>query len=91
MMELVSELNRAGTAIVIITHTPWLVAEYARRAVLMRKGRKLFDGAVRDLFAREDLLSSAAFRVPEVTALSRRFGIVALTADELAGALRGGG
>ncbi|HEY2108189.1 MAG TPA: energy-coupling factor transporter ATPase [Candidatus Binataceae bacterium] len=89
MMELISEINRAGTAIVIITHTPWLVAEYARRAVLMRKGRKLFDGAVRDLFAQEDLLASAAFRVPEVTALSRRFGIVALTADELAGALRG--
>jgi energy-coupling factor transport system ATP-binding protein len=91
MMELISELNQAGTAIVIITHTPWLVAEYARRAVLMRKGRKLFDGAVRDLFAQEDLLTSAAFRVPEVTALSRRFGMMALTADELAGALRGAG
>ena len=52
MMDLISELNRAGTAIVIITHTPWLVAEYAHRAVLMRKGRKLFDGPVRDLFAR---------------------------------------
>ena len=89
MMELISELNRAGTAIVIITHTPWLVAEYARRAVLMRKGRKLFDGAVRDLFAQEDLLTSAAFRVPEVTALSRRFGFLALTAGELADALRG--
>ncbi len=56
MMALISELNRGGTAIVIITHTPWLVAEYARRAVLMRKGRKLFDGPVRDLFAREELL-----------------------------------
>ena len=89
MMELIGELNRTGTAIVIITHTPWLVAEYARRAVLMRKGRKLFDGSVRDLFAQEDLLASAAFRMPEVTALARRFGIMALTADELAGALRG--
>jgi energy-coupling factor transport system ATP-binding protein len=89
MMELISELNRAGTAIVIITHTPWLVAEYARRAVLMRQGRKLFDGPVRDLFVQEELLKSASFRVPEVTALSRRFGTVALTADELVAALRG--
>lgn len=89
MMELIGELNRTGTAIVIITHTPWLVAEYARRAVLMRKGRKLFDGAVRDLFAQEDLLASAAFRVPEVTALSRRFGMMALSAAELADALQG--
>jgi len=89
MMELIGELNRTGTAIVIITHTPWLVAEYARRAILMRKGRKLFDGAVRDLFSREDLLASAAFRVPEVTQLARRFGVSALTAAELAAALRG--
>jgi energy-coupling factor transport system ATP-binding protein len=89
MMDLIAELNRAGTAIVIITHTPWLVAEYARRAVLMRKGRKLFDGPVRELFAQEELLRSACFRVPEVTGLSRRFGMVALTAEELAAALRG--
>ena len=89
MMELISELNRAGTAIVIISHTPWLVAEYAHRAVLMRKGRKLFDGPVRELFAQEELLKSACFKVPEATALSRRFGMVALTAEELAAALRG--
>ncbi|HXR35231.1 MAG TPA: energy-coupling factor transporter ATPase [Candidatus Binataceae bacterium] len=89
MMDLISELNRAGTAIVIITHTPWLVAEYAQRAVLMRKGRKLFDGPVRELFDQEELLKSARFRVPEVTGLSRRFGMVALTAEELAAALRG--
>jgi energy-coupling factor transporter ATP-binding protein EcfA2 len=91
MMELITELNRAGTAIVIITHTPWLVAEYARRAVLMRKGHKLFDGPVRELFNREELLGSAAFRLPEVTGLGRRFGITALTAEELAAALRRSG
>ncbi len=89
IMDLIGELNRAGTAIVIITHTPWLVAEYARRAVLMRKGQKLFDGAVRDLFRHEELLATAAFRLPEVTALSRHFGMVALNAHELAQALRG--
>ena len=89
MMDLINELNRAGTAIVIITHTPWLVAEYARRAVLMRKGHKLFDGPVRELFEHEDLLTSACFKMPEVTALSRRFGTVALTAGELVADLRG--
>jgi len=84
MMELVSELHRAGTAIVIITHTPWLVAEYAQRAVLMRSGKKLFDGPVRDLFADHELLASSSFRVPEVTALGRRFGMTALSVEELA-------
>jgi energy-coupling factor transport system ATP-binding protein len=85
MMALVQDLNRSGIAIIMITHTPWLVAEYARRVVLMRAGRILFDGPVRDLFAADALLAASSFRPPEVTQLSRRFGIVALTPDEFVG------
>jgi energy-coupling factor transport system ATP-binding protein len=84
MMALVTELNRRGTAIVIISHTPWLVAEHARRVVLMRKGRKLFDGGVRDFFASDELLRGSSFVPPDVTQLSRRFGTLALSPDELA-------
>jgi len=49
----------------MITHTPWLVAEYARRVVLMRKGRVLFDGGVREFFERDELLANSSFRPPE--------------------------
>jgi cobalt transport protein ATP-binding subunit len=82
MMALVRDLNRSGIAIVIITHTPWLVAEYARRVVLMRKGAKIFDGGVREFFMQDELLRSSSFRAPEITELSRRFGTLALTTDE---------
>jgi energy-coupling factor transport system ATP-binding protein len=88
MMALVTELNREGIAIVMITHTPWLVAEYARRVVLIRRGRKLYDGGVREFFTRDKLLASSSFRAPEATELSRRFGTVALGPDELAAWLR---
>jgi len=91
MMGLISRLNREGIAIVIITHTPWLVAEYARRVVLMRRGRKLYDGGVREFFTRDELLASSSFRPPEVTELARRFGAVALTPEELAAWLRAQG
>ncbi len=91
MMTLVRRLNRGGIAIAMITHTPWLVAEYARRVVLMRRGRKLYDGGAREFFARTDLLASSSFRAPEATELSRRFGIVALSADELADWLKARG
>ena len=84
MMALVTELNRSGIAIVIITHTPWLVAEYARRVVLIRKGRKLFDGPVREFFANGELLKTASFRPPEVTLLARRFCALALSPGEFA-------
>jgi len=89
MMALVSELNRSGIAIVMITHTPWLVAEYARRVVLMRRGKKLFDGPVREFFAHEELLRSSSFRPPEVAALGRRFGVSTLGVDEFVSWVQG--
>jgi energy-coupling factor transport system ATP-binding protein len=88
MMELVSRLNQSGIAIVIITHTPWLVAEYARRVVMMRKGRVIFDGDVRDFFSADDLMRSASFRPPDVALLARRFAAAALTPAELAQSIR---
>ena len=89
MMALVRDLNRSGIAIVIITHTPWLVAEYARRVVLMRKGAKIFDGGVREFFMQDELLRSSSFRAPEITELSRRFGTLALTTDEFVSRIKG--
>jgi len=89
MMALVQDLNRAGIAIVIITHTPWLVAQYARRVVLLRKGAKIFDGGVREFFMQDELLHSSSFRAPEITELSRRFGTLALTTGEFAEWVKG--
>jgi energy-coupling factor transport system ATP-binding protein len=83
MMALVSELNRSGIAIVMITHTPWLVAEYARRVILMRHGNILYDGGVAGLFADSALLEGSSFVPPPAPALARRFGLQALTPDEL--------
>ena len=54
--------------LVVITHTPWVVAEYAQRGVLMRGGRIAFDGPLRELFAEEALLERCHFRVPDVDA-----------------------
>jgi energy-coupling factor transport system ATP-binding protein len=89
MMALVSDLNRSGIAIVMITHTPWLVAEYARRVVLMRKGRVMFDGGVRAFFDRDELLANSSFHPPEAARLGRRFGLTALRPEELADWIKG--
>jgi energy-coupling factor transport system ATP-binding protein len=88
MMALVTELNRAGIAIIIITHAPWLVAEYARRVVLMRRGMILFDGPVDEFFQEEELLLESSFRPPEVALLARRFGLRALSPEEFARQIR---
>jgi energy-coupling factor transporter ATP-binding protein EcfA2 len=87
MMALLAELNREGVAIMIITHTPWLVAEYARRVVLLRKGRMLFDGPVRDFFMQDALLLESSFRPPEIALLARRFGLSSLSVEEFVASL----
>lgn len=89
MMALLQQLNAEGTAVVVITHSPWMVAEYASRAVLMTGGRVLWDGSLRRMFAQPELLRHAAFRPPEITALGRRFGVTPLSVDELAHHLAG--
>src|SRR5262249_60979843 len=59
MMDLLAQLHAQGLAILIITHSPWVVAEYADRGVLMAMGRILFDGPLPSLFAEDAILAQA--------------------------------
>jgi energy-coupling factor transport system ATP-binding protein len=88
MMELLADLHAQGTTLIVITHTPWVVAEYARRGVLMAAGQVLFDGPLRELFAEVELLERCHFRVPDVTRLGRRLGCTPLSVEELLAAVR---
>jgi energy-coupling factor transport system ATP-binding protein len=89
MMDLLRELHHQGMTLLVITHSPWVVAEYAERGVLLRGGEVMFDGPLRELFAREALLEQCHFRVPDITRLSRRYGRTALSVDEVADAASG--
>jgi energy-coupling factor transport system ATP-binding protein len=83
MMDLLARLHDGGLTILMITHSPWVVAEYAQRGVLMAGGRLLFDGPLRTLFAEEALLERAHFRAPDATRLGRRLGFTPLSVEEL--------
>ncbi len=87
MMDLLARLHDQGLTILMITHSPWVVAEYAERGVLMSDGRILFDGPLRALFAEEALLARAHFHAPDVTRLGRRLGFTPLSVDEFVGAI----
>jgi energy-coupling factor transport system ATP-binding protein len=84
MMDLLARLHVQGLTILMITHSPWVVAEYAQRGVLMSNGHVLFDGPLRALLAEEALLEQAHFRAPDVTRLGRRFGFTPLSVEEFA-------
>ena len=50
LMELLSDLNRQGVTIILVTHDMELVERYARRVIVMAEGPVAFDGSVKSLF-----------------------------------------
>ena len=50
LLELLTQLNKQGMTIVIITHDMELVARYANRVIVMAEGEIVFDGTARHLF-----------------------------------------
>ena len=83
MLDLLDRLHAAGRTVIIITHTPWVIAEHARRVVLLKGGRVRYDGPLRPFFADDELAAEAAFRPPEVTRLGRLLGCTPLSVAEL--------
>jgi energy-coupling factor transport system ATP-binding protein len=75
IMDLLAELNAEGTTVLVITHVMELVAEYARRVLVLHNGRLLLEGAPRDVFARPDLLAVTRVSPPPVTRLALELGL----------------
>ena len=85
MMDLVRSLNASGSTIIVVTHTMWVVAEYAHRAVVVREGKISLQGTVRKVFVEEDELHEAALRPPHIVSLSNALGYPVLSVEELVG------
>jgi energy-coupling factor transporter ATP-binding protein EcfA2 len=82
MMELLRSLNEAGHTIIIITHSLWVVAEYAHRAIVMDEGSIIMDGTVREVFSQQEKMESAGMRLPEIIKLSNMLGKTLLSVNE---------
>lgn len=71
-MELISELNRQGHTILIITHDMRLVAEYCDRVVVLNNGKILADETPRQLFTKPELLREARLRPPQSSRIAHQ-------------------
>ena len=90
MMALIQRLNQAGHTILIVTHAMAVAAAYARRIILMRHGRIVRDGTVRELFSDESSLLELGLTPPPVVQVANHLGVPALTLDELVASLVSG-
>lgn len=83
MMELIKNLNEMGHTIIMVTHTMWVVAEYAHRAVVLRDGDVILQGTPREIFKEESTLKDAFLKPPQIVQLSNRLGSTVLSVAEL--------
>jgi energy-coupling factor transport system ATP-binding protein len=83
MMDLVKGLNEAGSTIIVVTHTMWVVAEYAHRAAVVREGKVSLQGTVREVFAEEVELHDAALRAPHIVSMGNELGYPVLSVEEM--------
>jgi len=73
IMNLLEELNKAGTTILAITHDMTLVSEHTKRVIVMHNGSVLYDGSTRGFFANEELLEKAGIIAPLAVRLSHAY------------------
>jgi energy-coupling factor transport system ATP-binding protein len=71
LLTLLSDLHRAGTTVVTVTHDLQLVAEYASHVAVMHDGRLLGFGTAHDILTNEDLLDRAGLGVPPLARAMR--------------------
>jgi energy-coupling factor transporter ATP-binding protein EcfA2 len=83
LMEEVDTLNRKGHTIILVTHDMKLVAEFARRVLVLDEGRTLAYEPTRQLFQQEAILRQASLSPPPITALARRMRACGLRGDSL--------
>ena len=88
VMERVKELNeKEGVTIIFISHNMDIVAQYAKRTIVMCHGQILLDDDTRSVFSKPEILKTAYIRPPQIPYLAYMLGIeshnLPLSVDEM--------
>ena len=75
IMKLIDQLHAKGKTVIIITHDMPLVAEHARRVIVMNQGQAVLDGKPAEVFTRTARLRELSLRSPQVTLLAQNLGL----------------
>lgn len=81
IMDIARQLLDEGKTVIVVTHNMDLVARYAERVIVLKKGELAMDGSVRDIFSRRDQLLETHITPPHITRLGASLGDVLNTDD----------
>lgn len=70
VMRLLRELNQErGITVIIVTHSMDLVAEFAKRVIVMGTGEVLLDGTPKEVYSQPEILAKTFVRPPQIARL----------------------
>ncbi len=75
IMEFLSELNRQGITILMVTHDMHLMLEYADRAIVFSKGQIIADDRCERILTDRDIIKEASLKETSLYGLAMRCGI----------------
>ena len=89
MMEYLKAINeKRGITVVLISHNMDIVRRYAKRAIVLHNGSKVYDGSPKVLFDGSQPVERWGLRRPTVAALASALGVNAGTAAEFVNAVK---
>jgi energy-coupling factor transport system ATP-binding protein len=74
IMGIISGLNAEGTTIVMISHDMEIVADFAKRCLVLSRGRLIGDGPVKQVMKDKELLEKASLLPAQISSLALQLG-----------------
>jgi energy-coupling factor transport system ATP-binding protein len=75
IMEMVKDLHRQGHTIIFVTHDMELVAQYAKRVIVLSQGKILADDTGPNVFYQPEILRATNLFPPQIARLVQLFGV----------------
>lgn len=72
VMDIVQELNRSGTTVLMVCHDMEVVGDFAKRVLVMTQGEVIGDGSTFEVFRDREMMSRAHVIAPQITEISMR-------------------
>ena len=67
--------NNKECTVILVAHSMELVAQYAKRIIVLHEGKVVMDGTRDEVFGNEEQLTSLGLDVPEVTKIMKKIKI----------------
>ena len=72
IMNIVSELNKKGTTVIMVTHDMEIVLDFAQKVLVMNHGQLLKYGNMREVMKDNNILMQARLMPPQIAGLAMR-------------------